>query len=228
VTSLSEFFDAVVPMLRGETSSAEFEARVGSSRSGSRRVSFYRTLMRRNVRLLLGALYPHTRRAALGESPELWSNLVDRFDASHPASHWDVNEFGRPFPDFLGELARAGEVPACLEELADYEWICFAVGVEPDENVRGLGLDRTLYVREYDHDVPSFVKKEETGLPRAGSSVVIVYRSPEDKRARFLRPTPVELCVIARRQGTEPPDTLSREALAAAEQKLVSLGVIPR
>lgn len=227
MTSLPEFFAAVVPMLRGDIDVAQFEARMGPSRSGAKRVGFYRTLMQRNVRLLLAALYPQTRRAALGEAPALWSELVDRFDASHPASSWNVNEYGRPFPDFLGELARAGELPAYLEEVADYEWICFAVGVEPDENVRGLGLDRTLYVREYDHDIPTFVKKEEPGRPRPGSSVVMVYRSPEDKRARFLRPTPLELCVLARRQGSEPPDTLSRDALAAAEQKLVALGVIP-
>jgi hypothetical protein len=183
--------------------------------------------MGRNVRLILGALFPQTRLAALAESQQLWSDLVDRFDSKHPASHWDVNEYGRPFPDFLGGLARTGAVPDFLEEVADYEWICFAVGVESDEGVRGIGINRTLYVREYDHDVPSFVKSAKQGRPTPGSCIVVVYRSPEDQRARFLRPSAAELCFIAARQSSATPDTLSPEALASAEQRLIALGVIP-
>lgn len=215
----------MVPMLRGNIPPGEFEQRVGCVRPATHRLAFYRLLMQRNVRHILQQLFPATRRAIVSLGAKPWESVTERFEQAHSLTHWDPNELGASFPSFVAGLAAIGELPPHAEEVADFEWLCFVVTYSADESE--IGLDSRLHVREYEHDIPSFVLDSDLTKPEAGTTPVLIFRSPTDHRAHYRRPLVTDLAAIAGRLRGEPSRAFTPEALADADRRLVDLGVLP-
>ncbi len=111
MSELQHFFDEIVPFLRGEIDEAELEKRLGPSASGSRRLAFYRVLMQRDVALILRQLFPATRALISRVKPGLWVSWVEEYTRAHPAHHYEPNQFGAHFPDFVSERRESAERP---------------------------------------------------------------------------------------------------------------------
>jgi hypothetical protein len=226
---LAGFFEAMVPFLRGTHTAQQVEAELGASPSGTTRLAFYRTLIVRDVASILHALFPITRAALRANAPGLWGTWVAAYEAEHPAQHYEPNEFGRHFPDFVRVRAASDDgAPRYLHELSDYEWTCHAVGVA----ISLAPEDTELVIRHYDHDIPALVNGFTAARwvePQTGPVVVTVYPDPTTRYARVYRPTANDLLAIARRFGSVARSEVSVDALAldAAEQALIERGVLP-
>jgi len=235
VTTLAHFHEHVSSFLKGETSAEQFAGAVGESVSGRSRVQFYRTLIKRNVALILGQLHGATRTAAERYRPGLWSELIDEYARAHPPDHYDPSRFGAHLSAFLAARRQGGaSLPAYLEEVADYQWCCYSVGVARSTPCGAdIGLERTLFVRQYDHEIPAFVRAAlaepaDPLEPKPGVTTVLVYRHPETLRAKAYYPSPLGLAVIGRFAGRAVPlDGIDAARIAAAERELRKAGVLP-
>ena len=124
-------------------------------------------------------------------------------------------------------------LPAYLEELADYEYTEWLVGVinfEPSRADPGLG--RTVCVRHYAYDVQSFVTAfrcgEAPSAPVERPHALLVYRHAHTQRAHAFYPTPLGLAALARRAGRELTLPHGMDAsLDDAERELERQGILP-
>lgn len=176
---------------------------------------------------------PALRHAALALGPKLWEELVLSYTAAHPPDHPDPNRFAARLSDFIAAERTAGRsFPSYLEELADFEFTEWLVGVADFEPTPyDPGLDRTIFVRHYSHDVPGIVTGFRDGKslqalaeePRA----VVIYRDASTQWARSFFPTPLDLAALARRAGRPLaiPDAML-PAIEAAEAELERHGIL--
>lgn len=228
---LSAFFQVVPAFLAGSRSAAQVEAQLGPCPSGTEALAFYRTLMERNAFKLLREIFPSVRAALVSEDPGRWRTVVQEFAAAHPCGHWNPNEFGAPFPEYLRQAAGRGEVPDLVAELADYHLVQYRVSVAPAATESDDGWDRTLFIRQYTHPVAAYAAAVERGpgpvaLPSPQPTIVLVYRAKD--RVHWLHPTPPQLAALARRRGLELPLPLAQldpTAVEEADGQLVGYGV---
>lgn len=209
MTALSEFFDAMTPMLLGERDARAVEARLGPSPSGTARLAFYAVLARRDVASVLRQLFTATRRACDAAS---WRAIEDAYLATHRSTHWEPNRFGAAFPEHLRAWSdERPDVPAWLCELADYEQTRFEAST---------AIERVAYVRLYRHDV-RVVHAGEAPTAPAQATVLAIHRATSD-RLVVTTPSAAELCAIARRSGraTPPPPDVTEDAIARAARDL--------
>ena len=184
--SLERFFEHMVPFLEGRTNTGQLTDVLGPSASGLKRLTFYRTLICRDTAWILGGLFPATRAACDLHQAGLWDDLVARYSREHYPVHWDPNPFGAQFAEYIEALAESGEpIPSYLYETADYEWISYATGVAPDlspADAEDIGLDRTLFVRHYAHNIPQFACRAEgsdtAALVHAGAYLLSIGHQP--------------------------------------------------
>jgi hypothetical protein len=132
------------------------------------------------------------------------------------------------------------DLPAYLEELADYEWIRFKAVTS-----RETGLDRTVFMRRYTHAVPAYAEAADRrpcplapgDVPEARPVTVVVFRSPVTLRARAVSPSTAQLFVLARHQGeiggAADAEWLARSdrperSLALAADELRAMGILDR
>jgi hypothetical protein len=234
---LDGFFAALGPFLAGQSTAADVEARLGASPSGSRRLALYQKLVARQRALLLSSLFPGVRSLAQQLDAGLWEELVDAFSAEHPPTHWDPNRFGEPFGDFIAARREKGaKLPAYLEELADYYWVEYHVMVAPRPTPDdGVGLDHTLCVRHYTHDVRGFAlafsRGESPPPPEARSQPLVLCRSRTTEQLFVLHATAAAFAVLGRRTGPDPLagrvlPGLDPATLQAVERELVAWGVL--
>jgi hypothetical protein len=234
VSDLARFHREAADFLSGNIDVSELQQRVGESPSGSTRLQFYRVLVRRNVYSILRKLHPATLNAANRIRPGLWNDIVEAFVQAAPPAHFDPNQFGEGLSAFLAQRReRDPELPSYLEEIADYQWLFYWVGVAPFTPTRSdVGVERTLFVRQYDHDVPSFVRQirsnPEAPLPERRLTTLLVYRDPPTQRAKLFHPTALGLMALARLDGKNmTSDQVTSAMLDGAEQELRQHGVIP-
>lgn len=226
---LARFFTHWVPLLRGERGVSEVEGALGQSRSRPRDLGFYRTLMERNTASILTALFPATRAAFIAWAPGHWLRTVASYERAHPASGCEPNEFGRYFPQFVSYMRIIdGSLPAALEELADYEWLSYALGAGIPAEASSQPSPESYALRQYDHDVPALATEIQSGRvvsPATQVVLVLYYRERDTGRARALYPSRAAVLALARCAGVAAPSTDSEEALDAAERELTTLGV---
>ena len=227
------FFGELVPFLRLERGVEDVSRTLGPSASGSARFAFYQTLMRRDLASILSNLFPALARVADRVRPGLWKEIVRSYSAAHAPRHWDPNRFGEGLSDWLSARRAAdAALPEFLEEIADFSFLEYVVGVAPDADPSDIGFDRVLFVRQYAHDIPRFVRALERDPmapePRSEPTNVIVYRDCESLRARVFYPTTAGLLALARRRGLETSVPAALTALVErADRDLVRHGILP-
>ncbi len=231
---LERFFSAFAAMLELRSSAAEVEQSVGSSASGTHRLGFYGVLARRSRFLALRQLCPALRHCALSYDPPLWEELVVRYARAHPPDDPDPNRFGAKLSDFLDAWSQENtRVPAYFAEVADFEYSEWAVGIEDFEpSSADVGLDRTLRVRHYDHDVARFVFGFRSGSaaarPDATPTAVIIHRDLRSSLPQVFFPTALGLHVLGLRCGLGlAPACFTDDAALQAERDLETHGVLP-
>ncbi len=230
---LREFFEGMTDLLLFRQGVSSVEAHVGSSASGTQRLDFYRILAERSRLLLLRQLFPTLRHATLQlqeQDPEhiSWRRLALAYVATHPPTHYDPNRLGEGLSDYLHELQGAHPF---LEELADFEYCLWAVGVSPHlPSAQDPGLNRTLFVRLYEHDLPSYVAQVRDDRPAtitAHPVHVLIHRDLNTGRPSHFLPTPLGLAALAQRLGAQQRLIDDSAALLEAEQQLIQHGVLP-
>lgn len=199
-------------------------------------MALYPMLVARQRRDVLDKLFRAVRVACRFVREDLWDEIVRDFMVAHSPRHWEPNHFGEPMRAYLAARRKEDPtLPSYLEELADYAWIRFKVAVaNVDEEDDGVGLDRTLFVRHYGHDVPSFVTasgRENVELPEgpvATPCTLIVCWSRTKHRVVVVTATPAALVVIGRRIGRDPNEggAVSEAAIWSAERELVDGGLL--
>lgn len=233
---MEAFFDAMTPFFEGQSTASEVEQKLGPSPSGTRRLAFYGDLVERQRLQLLRHLFPGVVALCEQHRAGLWEHLARSFTKQHPPTHWEPNAFGQPFGAFLEEQrAHTPDLPAYLEELADYYWIEHRVTVasrpDPDD---GLALEHTLFVRHYRHDIRGFAlafsRGERPAPPSLAPQSLMIARSRVTERLFVLHAAVASFVVLGRRLGQIPagavPPGLDEHTITAAEKDLVRWGLL--
>jgi hypothetical protein len=176
---------------------------------------------------------PAFRYAALNLKEPGWLGLVERYAELHPPRHPDPNRFAEDFSEFIAsERQRGMPLPAYLEELAEYEFTLWEVGITDFQpSFDDPGLERTIRVRQYSCDVATFVSDFHAGLlpdaPAPRPVVVLVYQDTRSGFPRTFFPSAAGIAALGRRAGRPLPQAaFDEETLSAAEQELVEHGVL--
>jgi hypothetical protein len=233
---MEAFFSAMNAFLAGDSNAADVERALGPSASGTARLALYQTFVKRQREDVLDSLFPAVKHACHAVRANLWSEATTTFTRAHPPSDWEPNRFGKSFADFWSRRAAADpSIPSYLEELADYAYIRYAasVAIEPSD---GVGLDSSLYVRRYDHDVVAFTRAitdDVRPAPKAPSAVprtLIVAWSRTTHTLTELHPSLAVMAAIGRRLGDDSAkgreDAPSESDVDAAERELIARGVL--
>lgn len=230
---LQRFFATMRPFLAGEIGTDAVEAALGPSPSGSSALGFYQVLAHRNVAKAMRELYPSLPALAARIRPGLWTELIHRYVRRHPPAGHHPDDIGRHFAAFMDEAAsdEVPDVPPWLVECADLHRCQLAAATAETDADLGDGVDERLFIRQYRFDVVALVA-DSTGVDLdqvERPTPVLIFRSWRDRRVYTLRPRPIHLFALGRRQSlpvTSALDTVSSSALDHAERWLIAKGVL--
>ncbi len=159
---LDVFFAEMSELLAGRRSAAECEAVLGPSSSGTERFGVYATLVDRQQRGAIDALFRATLVAACSWDVTRCEALRVGYLRSCPPQHWSPTIVAAPFADYL----EAHGAPVDIVELADFARTRHEVLRAPS----GQGIEG-LAVRHYTHAVREFTLAVERGEVTAGRPV---------------------------------------------------------
>ncbi len=224
---LQPFFAIVGPFLLGQASHGDTvqrlygDAACGPAKTDAERLAIYGRFCRTHRHQAL-SLFSATQKAIVdGLGEPAWDDLVERYFVAHPMHHFELNQNGESFPQFLAGLladdATSGW-PPFVAELADFEWWEWQVRVAPDdpENDHDQGplrLASTVDLRPYHHDFVAWLDSEDearAAAPKEGDRLVLFFRD-RSLAARREPVQPLELIVLKALIEGIPLD----EALAA-------------
>lgn len=211
---LARFFDAIRPFLAGEESPAQFVERLGPSPSGERRLAVYPRLVSLDWIGVIDKLYEATRHAIEAHRPGTWARLRAELGRTHPPEHWDINDYGRPFPDWIAAKRESGEnLPPFIEQLADFEWLEFITWTAAD-SAATTKVEPTLAVRQYSYAVPAFARAVRRGEspdpPAQKPTTVAIYRRPDTLLVHVFYLSMAGLLVLALAAGEVTESDLAR------------------
>ena len=226
MTALATFFAEMGPFLRGERSAEDVLAVLGPSPSGTARFAQYAELVSRQRRGILDRFY----RSAAAIDPVRFASLRDDGLRRHPPSHWSPNEVAG---QFAAHVAEREDVDEAVRELVDFAWIRFRsmhTAHVPEEE----GLDASLFVRHYAHDVTSFSNEVEAHPARRALLVrkpvtLIVTRHRIDGSLVVVTPSLSALLALACSASGSPPSLppgVSWPMVAAGATELERAGAI--
>jgi len=134
-------------------------------------------------------------RDALGS--ERWAAVMADYYATRPATHFEINEGGRGFPD---HLAGQADVPEWVPPLARLEWAVFDVSRDPEEvpdSVERLMVNPTLVTVEHEWKLcPWLARDPRSGEPAREDELALVWRNPYTMRGRYQSGGPRPLLAV--------------------------------
>ncbi len=230
---LPSFFSQMEAFLLGRTGTAEVEAALGPSPSGSDNLAFYRTLIDRNFHKTMRLLFPTVHLLAKRQRATLWTDLVRDYAAAHPPRGCrDPNRMGASFSDFLTRRREeGGELSSLAEEMAEYHWVDYQARTATD--IEDDGFEKRIFIRQFTYPVPTFMHAvnadSDAPEPQPRPTIVILYRSLVDGRVQILYPRPETMAVFAGRQGLELPPPLAQldpDNVRLTETRMVEMGLL--
>jgi hypothetical protein len=168
-----------------------------------RRMKIYLDLFYNNIEAFLASGFPVLKKVLRDER---WHALVREFIHLHPSESPYFLEISQEFLSFLGDRPTGVEPPFLLE-LAHYEWVELALGVDERE-LPQTGFDPTgdlltgevvlsplIWCLAYEWPVHEIGPDHLPSAPPAASTELIVYRQRDD-RVRFMRVNAVTLRLV--------------------------------
>lgn len=189
--TLSSFFDEISPFLLGQRDHDETARRLfGDAATGidAERLAIYGRFCGIHRREILQSVYPYTHETIVKlRGDDGWLSIVERYYLAHPMHHFEYNQNGIFFTQFLPTLVDAGELPSFVAELADFEWWEWLTDNRLDEpgdadvDSGPLRLHATVDLRPYGHDLISWIDDDdrESAEPEQRDNVVLFYRNRE-------------------------------------------------
>jgi hypothetical protein len=177
---LSDFYERVAPLLLGESSHADTVAALyGESDRASKdaaRLAIYQRFCRIHRFEVLDSIYIATRAWVIDQHSDgeaAWEALVEGYFRSHPMHHFELNQNGEHFAEYLaGLVTEDPRLPRFVAELADLEWWEWLVIIAPDDAADAepdsgpLRLGSTVEIRPYEHDLLSWLDSDDDGDER--------------------------------------------------------------
>ena len=193
---LVDFYERVAPLLLGEATHADAVAALygdsGRASKDAARLSIYQHFCRVHRFEVLDSIYLATRAWVLAHHPDgeaAWDALVEGYFRSHPMHHFELNQNGEHFAEYLTTLASTDpRVPRFLGELADLEWWEWLEISAPDDaadadaDAGPLRLGSTVEIRPYQHDLLAWLDGDEDNedgrppAPREKKTLVLLWR----------------------------------------------------
>jgi hypothetical protein len=192
---LREVQEAMRALLRGEAGLDETAAALGVEPG---RLAIYRDMVADHVRAVLAKDYGRVQRLVDGPTWDAWCRDYYR---RHPPAHWELNQAGAAFADFL---EGAGAEPF-LVALARLEWEEFSTYVHPARipaRVEEVTLNPTVSVLASPWDLAAFLRahrratlspKTPRPAPAAAPTTLLLFRSPTTSRVVRLAGDPETL-----------------------------------
>lgn len=197
------------------------ESQLGPSSSGSRRFAFYRTLVRNDHHGFMEKLYGFTQDVL----QDHFSGCVSRYLTAHPPDHWEPNQTGARFPEWLRHDSEAILIAPWIGDLAQYEWFEFVVYTDPtpDNPVEsGLSLNSTMRALKFEFDVPGWITSgrplaEPNPGPARRDLILLMYRDSRTLQCKFLEATPWTQLIVTSLENGDDPLRVATAAGADAE-----------
>lgn len=214
---IEQFFAQIGPYLHGAASYDEtVQALFGDSAAGSaaihaRRLAIYGRFCGQQRREALkvfeaceAAINRHGPPDGSGETA--WECWVDRYFVAHPMHHFEINQNGEFFPEFLAAALQEQPtaLPPFIAELADFEWWEWLVSTAPDgesdqpADAGPLRLASTVDLRPYRYDLIGWLDtdpEERAAAPVASENIVVFFRD-RALRGRREPAQPLELVIF--------------------------------
>lgn len=242
--SLANFFAEIGPFLLGQRDHDETTRRMyGDAASGldAERLAIYGRFCGIHRREILQSVYPYCHETVVKLQGEAgWRAIVERYYVAHPMHHFEYNQNGIYFTQFVPTLVESGELPPFLSELADFEWWEWLTDgrfdepsdAEPDRGP--LRLHSTVDLRPYSHDLISWIDDDEreSAAPKRRDNVVLFYRNrellPRREAATGLNMLIIKAIVeeVALDAGLATQLGMAHEALMQAVSALREAGVL--
>lgn len=191
--TLDEFFRTIGPFLEGRTEHAAVAAELygGGAANGidARRLAVYGRFCRAHRFEALDRTFFHCREAVVEHGGDAaWAALVEEYFRAHPMRHFELNENGAAFPDFLAAGAGAVDraLPSWLPQLADYEWWEWRTRSAldaPEDSAAGgpLRIASTVELRPYGWDFAAWLDVDKAArlpAPQARAVLMLFWRDP--------------------------------------------------
>ena len=144
---LAEFFTTIEPFLLGEAAYAGTAralygdaASVAGRSLDAQRLAIYGRFCQNHREEALERVFSGCRAVLRRRGDAVWQRVLREYFRAHPMQHFELNQNGAAFPQFLAAqlatrspaLAR-DRLPAYLPELADFEWWQWLVFIAPDD-----------------------------------------------------------------------------------------------
>lgn len=141
---LAEFFTTIEPFLLGEAAHAGTARALygdGAARSpDAQRLAIYGRFCQNHREEALERVFSGCRAVLRRRGDAVWQRVLHAYFRAHPMRHFELNQNGAAFPQFLADelaarspaLAR-DRLPAYLPALADFEWWQWLVFTAPDD-----------------------------------------------------------------------------------------------
>lgn len=205
---LQHFFDSMADYLADPSRQERLHAAYPGWDASPSRVAIYGRFVLGHVSTTLEKLYPLTL-ASVG--PERWKQLVDRYTATRPGRHHEMNRMGEAFPAFLADMAEALRLPEFVPALARFEWADWAVYVSEEqvpERVERLTVNPTLTVLQHPFRLCAYVRQKGSAqAPEAGDEMAFMWRHPRELTTWFMSAHERALLVLKMAmEGLSPSD----------------------
>jgi hypothetical protein len=216
---LRHFFDSMAEFLAEPSGQERLHAAHPGWNAPPARVALYGQFVRFHVRETLEKLYPIVQ-ASVG--PERWERLVEGFNATRPARHFEMNQLGESFPAFVADVAVAQGLPEFIPPLARFEWADWAVYSSQEqvpERVERLTVNPTLTVLQHPFQLCAYVRaKEKSSAPAVGDEIALLWRHPQQLNTWFMQAHDRALLVMKMAvEGLSPGDVASATGVAEGD-----------
>lgn len=193
----------------------------------ARRIALYRDLFYNNIQSFLAGGFPVLRKLYNDVD---WHSMVRNFYSMHKSHTPYFMEVSQEFLRYLQEEREPQpEDPACMTELAHYEWVELAVAASENEpDWKTIDVDGDLlegrpvmsplvWLLSYSFPVHKISPDFNPQLPGESATHLVVYRNRDDK-VKFIEANPVTARLISLIE--ESPEKTGNELLVTIAHEL--------
>lgn len=232
VNGLNDFFQVMNGFLTGKQELSDSLRRLGHSPSSDEQFQWYRQMVRTNADRLLASVYDIVQ---IHAGDEVFKRCCQFHLASKDTFHWDIARLALDFASSVDMLCDEDpSIPITVAYLADWEELLFQLRTFAVAPMDRNGLNPTVEVRQYTHDVRGYRRAIRNNQAKAQMEerpvTYVAFRHDQTSRIQVFVPTLPQLLLIAWAkkeletddiQDVEFPDGAMEEALTELQKKTV-------